>query len=108
MFEDLYDTLRMLFSFSWPMAEAEITGVEIETIPHTQRQGELRLSVCYRFFVGDDGPYCGESFWKPTFTVLASMEDAKQVMELKRTVPVRYRADDPSQNRLDRQAWRDL
>ena len=111
MFEDLIDAARMLFSGSWPTAQAAITQVEIERIHHPdRREDEVRLSVCYRFYVGDDGPYTGESFWKPNFTcgLAKRMRDAKRRMNAKRTALVRYRQDDPSQNRLDREAWRDL
>ncbi len=107
MFEDLYDSIRMWFSWSWPTAQAEITEVEVEYFPADQEK-QPRLCVCYKFYVGDDGPYCGESFWRPTFSLLKDIEEAKHVMETKRTAPVRYRQDDPSQNRLDREAWRDL
>ena len=110
MFEDLYDSIRMLFSWRWPTAPAEITGVSIERLHRGEENEELRLCVWYKFYVGDDGPYSGESFWKPIFTfgIVKRMRAAVSTMKRKHTVPVRYRADDPSQNKLDSEAWRDL
>jgi hypothetical protein len=107
MFEDLYDSVRMLFSWWWPTADAEISEVTIERVGDPT-DNRLRLSVCYKFYVGDDGPYTGESFWQPKFTfrLVAQMRDARRTMRQKHRVPVRYRADDPSQNRLGREAWR--
>jgi len=109
MFEDLGDAVRKLFSFSWPTADAEITEVEIERVGDPD-DGRLRLSVGYRFYVGDDGPYCGESFWEPKFTfgLVERMRDAKRNVKQKHLVPVRYRTDDPSQNRIDHAAWSHL
>jgi hypothetical protein len=110
MFEDLYDSIRMLFSWSWPTEQAEITVVEIERIRHARDPDELRLSVCYKFYVGDDGPYSGEGFWKPVFSLgqVKRLHKAVQTMKQNHTVPVHYRPDDPSQNRLGRETWRGL
>jgi len=109
MFEDLGDAFRMLFRFTWPIADAEVTEVEIERVGDPD-DGRLRLAVCYKFYIGDDGPYCGESFWEPKFTFrLANrMRDARRRLKQRHVVPVHYRSGDPSQNRLDRDAWRDL
>jgi len=109
MFEDLGDAIRMQFRFLWPTADAEVTEVDIERVGDPD-DGRLRLAVCYKFYVGEDGPYTGESFWEPIFTfkLAEHMREAKRKMKHKHMVPVRYRADDPSQNRLDREAWREL
>lgn len=111
MFEDLYDAFTRLFSFSWPTANGEVFDVEIESLPDGEGGEKLRLCVIYNFYVGDDGPYTGESFWHiPGMGrgAMKRLETAKQAMELKHTVPVRYRRDDPSQNRLDSDAWRGI
>lgn len=106
MFEDLGDAIRMMFRFSWPTADAEITEVDIERVGDPE-DGRLRLAVCYKFYVGDDGPYTGESFWEPKFTwgLVKRMRNAQRTMRQKNKVPVHYRRDDPSQNRLDRDSW---
>ena len=111
MFEDVFDAARMLFNSSWPTADAEITDVYIERLGDRIRQDDqARLCVCYRFYVSDDGPYSGISFWKPTFTfgLAKRMRDARKQMLRKHIAAVHYRPDDPSQNRLAREAWRDL
>ena len=109
MFEDLYDACTRLFSFTWPTANAEITDMEMENLGD-HNEPRFRMCVCYRFYVGDDGPYSGEDFWKPmwTYKQLQRLKRAKQNLLLKHTVPVRYRRDDPSLNRLDTDAWRGI
>ena len=67
MFGDLYDTLSTLWTWSWPIVDGEATAVDVERQRHSRGADTLRLSVTYKFFVGSDGPYTGESFWAPTF-----------------------------------------
>ena len=109
MFEDLYDALSRLWSFSWPATQAEVTDIELERIGNPD-ENRIRLCVCYKFWVGDDGPYSGEDFWKPAFTIgqVKRLRDAKKKLNAKRMVSVRYRPADPSINRLDKESWRDL
>ena len=110
MFEDLYDAISRMFSWWWPTTHAEITDVEIERTGDRGGDELLRLCVLFKFYVGEDGPYCGEDFWQPAFSIgqVKRLREAKQRMKRKHTVPVRYRRDDPSVNCLDREAWRDL
>jgi hypothetical protein len=110
MFEDLYDSLSLLWSWRWPSVEGKITAVDVERIQH-YRQGErLRLAIAYKFSIGDDGPYTGESFWEPSFSFRAKerVVAARHKMRTHGHVLVRYRADDPSVNRLDSANWQDL
>ena len=108
MFEDLYDAISRLWSWSWPTAQGEVTDVGIERAGDGSDQ-EARLWVCYKFWVNEDGPYCGEDFWKPAFSIGALKRLRPGPRKLKnKQVPVRYRRDDPSVNRLDREAWRGL
>jgi hypothetical protein len=108
MFEDLYDALSMLWSWSWPTAPGEISLVEIERIGDGRNDERIRLSVCYKFWVGDDGPYTGESFWNPQLFIKKRIKAARTKVRKGQTVLVRYRNDDPSVNRLDKSAWRGL
>jgi len=110
MFEDLFDAIQLkLFSWSWPLANATVSEVLIERIGDPDEK-RLRLSECYKFYVNDDGPYTGESFWEPSFSfgLVNRMRDARKTMKQKHNVPVRFRPGDPSQSRLDREAWRGL
>jgi hypothetical protein len=108
MFEDLYDTVSLIFSRWWPKADGEITAVDIERIRHSRGKDTLRLAVAYKFSLGDDGPYTGESFWQPSFCVNRKVMAARHKVHLRQTVIVRYRSDDPSVNKLDRGVWRNL
>jgi hypothetical protein len=110
MFEDLFDELSKLWSWRWPMVEGKVVTVEIERL-HEETSSEVaRLCVVYSFCVGDDGPYGGEGFWKPPFTLTAAkrLNRARQKLRAGNAVLVRYRPDDPSINRLDRRVWRDI
>jgi hypothetical protein len=106
MFEDLYDAASLLFSPWWPMAEGEITAVDVERVRHSRGGDTLRLAVAYKFSVGDDGPYTGESFWRPAFFVNRRVAAARHKLHLSQAVRVHYRPDDPSVNALDRGVWR--
>lgn len=103
MFADLYDAVSYLWSFTWPEVTGEVTAVDIENTGKA-----LRLAVAYKFWVNDDGPYTGESFWNPPFNVNRRVMKGRRKVRVGHPVPVRYRADDPSVNRLDRSMWREL
>jgi hypothetical protein len=106
MFGDLFDALSYIYSWHWPVVEGEITVVEVERLRLRQHENTLRLSVTYKFSVGDDGPYTGESFWQPPFCTNKRVVAARHKLHRGQHVIVRYRPDDPSVNRLDRSVWR--
>ena len=103
MFADLYDAISYLWSFQWPEATGEVTAVDVEMDGRA-----LRLAVAYKFWVNDDGPYTGESFWNPAFNVNRRVLEGRRKIRVRYPVLVRYRPDDPSVNRLDRSVWREL
>jgi hypothetical protein len=98
MFEEIWDRLSLVGAFRWPVATGEITAVEIERVG--QNRDRPRLSVAYEFSVGEDGPYTGECFWEPMFSLTAtrSIRTALHKLRLKQPIEIRYRADDPSVN----------
>ena len=108
MFDDLHDAVSMLWCWRWPVAEGEITAVEIEPFAMKPDKETIRLAVAYKFSVGNDGPFTGETFWRPLFPSVKRMLDAKDTFHISQQVPVRYRSDDPSVNRLDRCVWQGL
>ena len=108
MFGDLYDAVSFLFSWRWPRVDGEITAVDVERIRHTRGRDTFRLAVAYEFSLGDDGPYTGESFWAPAFCMNRRVIAARRKRRVRQAVVVRYRRDDPSVNRLDRQVWKGL
>ena len=108
MFEDLYDALSLIFYRCWPKADREITEVDVERVRHSQGADTLRLAVTYKFSLGEDGPYTGESFWRPSFFVNRRVAAARHKLHRRQHVGVRYRADDPSVNKLDPAVWRNL
>lgn len=106
VFSDLYDAVSMLWSWRWPTSEGEVTAIDIETVTRRQNQETLRLAVAYKFSLGEDGPYTGESFWEPGYS--ARVLTAKDNLKVGQPVTVRYRRDKPSVNTLDRRVWQDL
>jgi hypothetical protein len=108
MFGDLYDALSKLWSWSWPTVDGEATAVDVERQRHSRGGDTLRLSVTYKFFVGSDGPYTGQSFWSPALFRNKKVVAARHKIHIRQRVSVRYRADDPSVNRLDRSIWEQL
>ena len=108
MFDDLYDALSLVWSSRWPKSEGEITAVEAERVRHNRREEMLRLAIAYKFSVGEDGPYTGESFWSPNFFVKKRIIAARRKFRLRQRVTVRYRSDDPSVNKLDSSVWKGL
>jgi hypothetical protein len=108
MFEDLYDTASLIFSRWWPEAQGEITAIDVARIRHSQGGVTLRLAVAHEVSVGDDGPYTGESFWRPLLFVNSRVMAARPKLRLPQAVVVRYRSDDPSVSKLDPSVWRSL
>jgi hypothetical protein len=108
MFGDLYDAFSLLWLWRWPEVVGEVTAVDIERIRHSRGSDTFRLAVAYKFSVGNDGPYTGESFWQPVFFQKKRVLGARHNIHVRQQVPVHYRQDDPSVNRLDRRAWQNL
>ena len=99
MFEDLYDAISRLWSWTWPCADGRVTEVLGEHIGRDQDRA--RLAVAYEFWVGRDGPYTGECFWTPLFSEIKRVAAARRKVHRRQKVRVRYRPDDPSVNTLD-------
>ncbi|MCI0352219.1 MAG: DUF3592 domain-containing protein [Acidobacteriales bacterium] len=108
MFEELYDAMSRLLSWRWPEAVGEVTAVNIERVNAYKNRETFRLAVAYKFSVGMDGPYTGESFWQPAFFVKKRVVGARHKIRVRQQVMVRYRPDDPSINKLDGRAWESL
>ena len=66
------------------------------------------MAVAYKFSIGNDGPYTGESFWKPAFFSKKRVLAARRNIRVHQQVIVRYRPDDPSVNKLDGRVWQNL
>jgi len=49
---------------------------------HSEGGDTVRLAVAYKFSIGNDGPYTGESFWQPTFF------SKKRVLAARHTIKV--------------------
>ena len=108
MFEDLYDAISFFWSNRWPTVEGQITAVEVERIAG-RRNDRFRLAIAYKFFIGEDGPYTGVSFWDPPRSRAEERTTAaKNKFHVGQQLLVRYRSDDPCVNALDRGAWADL
>jgi hypothetical protein len=107
MFEDLFDGISFLWSWRWPTVKGEITEAITERIG-TGRHEKYRLAIAYKFTLGNDGPYSGESFWSPAFLQKRRVIAARRKFRPRQRVTVHYRRDDPSINRLDRSVWRGL
>jgi hypothetical protein len=88
MFNDLYDSISLWFSWRWPRVDGVITAVHNDS--QSKNAGPM---VVYEFSVGDDGPYAGESAWFGNMVYMNELVGRK--------ITVRYREDDPSVNRLD-------
>ena len=109
MFAALYDALSRVWSWRWPEVIGEITEVDVERIKSIVSDNPgLRLAVAYKFSDNGDGPYTGESFWISAFCVHRRLLDARRRFRVRHPVPVRYRPDDPSVNKLDRRAWQNF
>jgi len=102
MFRDLYDSVSWMFSRRWPKAEGVITAVDLR-----RYQKGSELVVRYKFLVGEDGPYTGESP-SSEWLVDADLMSIHQTLKIGTPVVVRYRSDDPSVNKLHPSVGRDL
>jgi hypothetical protein len=105
MFNDLLDGFSYLWSWRWPVVDGEVTAVDIERIGKG-RNKTFRLAVAYEFSLGEDGPYTGESFWRPAFLAKRRVQNTARRFHRRQQVAIRYHPDDPSINRLDRGVWR--
>jgi hypothetical protein len=101
MFDDLYDTISLMWSWRWPVADGEVTAVDIERINRNRCSETVRLAVAYEFSIGDDGPYTGECFWRPAFSPVKRAAAARRKLRIREPLRVRYRPDNPSVNKLD-------
>ena len=99
MFSNFYDYVSLLFYWLWPKAEGVVTTLDV------RREQETRLVVRYKFSVGSDGPYTGESSW-PLLAGGGQVMNLGDALREGQPVTVRYRKDDPSVNKLDRTVWR--
>jgi hypothetical protein len=108
VFTDLYDAISLLWSWRWPEMPGEVTAVDVERIRHSRGRESFRLAVAYKFSIGDDGPYTGESFWEPSFFSKNRVLAARRSFGIHQQVVVRYRPDDPSVNKLDGRVWQNL
>jgi hypothetical protein len=105
MFGDLYDYLSLKLSWGWPRAEGVITAVDFRPTPlNIEGTAQLQLAVMYEFWLGNDGPYTGESTW-PTLLPEGNTISVDKKLRVGQAVAIRYRRDDPSVNKLDRSAW---
>ena len=86
----------------------EITAVDVERLPDSDGNETFRLAVAYKFCLANDGPYTGESFWQPLFFQKKRVLAARHNVHVHQQVPVHYRPDDPSVNKLDPKAWQNL
>jgi hypothetical protein len=108
VFDDLYDVVSFLWSWRWPETHGQVTAVDVEKIKDSEGIETFRLAVAYKFSIGADGPYTGESFWQPTFFPKSRVLAARRNIRVHQQVAVRYRTDDPSVNKLDRRVWESL
>ena len=104
MFRDLFDQVSSLFSWRWPIRDGEITAVGVR---YDDFAKGYRLAVLYKFDVGSDGPYTGESL-SPLSLDSRDVMNMNEQFRIGSSIPVRYRPDDPSVNMLDRNAWQVL
>jgi Protein of unknown function (DUF3592) len=106
--DDLYDAVSFLWSGRWPETPGEVTAVDVERIQDSDGIETFRLAVAYKFSIRSDGPYTGESFWRPTFSSKRRVLAARHNLRVHQQVAVRYRSDDPTVNKLDRRVWETL
>jgi hypothetical protein len=83
----------------WPVADGIVTEVISECLGRDRQR--IRLAWLMSFSVGEDGPYIGESFWKPAFCRLRRVVDARKRIRKRHTIQIRYRPGDPGVNTLD-------
>ena len=66
----------------------------------------MELVVEYKFSLGSDGPYTGESVSPPTTAL--DVKIINERMRVGQPVTVRYRKDDPSVNKVDKTVWEEF
>jgi hypothetical protein len=108
VFDDLYDAISLLWSWRWPEIPGEVTAVDVDRVQDSDGIETFRLAVAYKFSIGNDGSYTGESFWQPTVSSKKRIFSARDRIGVNQKVNVRYRPDDPSVNKLDRSVWESL
>lgn len=86
--------------------KGEVTEALAERIQHSRGGDTFRLAVAYKFSLGEDGPYTGESFWQPSFCQKRRVIAKRRKFRPRKQILVRYRRDDASINRLDHSVWR--
>ncbi len=78
----------------------------MQLVPYGRDFGYMpRIRVDYKFSIGEDGPYTGESVWTPSASLATNFNEKFGVGK---SVIVRYRRTNPSVNKLDRNVWKDL
>ena len=82
----------------WPIAQGQITGWN-----RIQRDKENFVIVSYKFSVGDDGPYTGQESWQPSMKFRGQdlADNAERLLFDGRSIDVRYKPSDPSENTVD-------
>ena|SRR6516164_7132806 len=108
MFEDLRDSVSMLWSWRWRRARGSVTEAIVERIDRGRNLVTYRLAVAYKFSVGDDGPYTGEGLWNPAFCAKRRALQARRNVRSGHWITVRFRPDDPSVNRPDAEFWKSI
>jgi hypothetical protein len=107
MLENLYDYFSLIFPWRWPKVNGELTAVHIRYMELSNNDANsLRVILEYKFSLGEDGPYTGETSWSPLFAL--DVTEFQEKMKVGQAVTVRYRKDDPSVNKLDRSVFRDF
>jgi hypothetical protein len=108
VFGDFYDAISLLLSWRWPEIPGEVTAVDVVRTVDSEGVVTFRLAIAYKFCIGADGPYTGESFWTPTLSPKKRVFSARDSVHVRQQVIVRYRPDDPSVNKIDRRIWQDF
>jgi len=106
MFEELYDSLSGLMSWTWPTVEGEVTASNVRHV-FSGEGTTFGLEIAYKFLVGEGGPYVGLFTWAGTSDKRRATA-AQQALQVGNPVLVRFRPDDPSVNKLDRSVWHGL
>ena len=65
MFEELYDSLSGLMSWTWPTVEGEVTASNVRHV-FSGEGTTFGLEIAYKFLVGEGGPYVGLFTWAGT------------------------------------------
>jgi hypothetical protein len=108
VFNDLYDAISVLWSYRWPETMGEVYRVAVERARDPDGRS-LQLCLAYKFSIGDDGPYTGESIWSPPFRVSDErVLAARSHLRVGHPVLVCYRPDDPAVSKLDKCVWQIL